>query len=268
MTTSDETAGPLDRYMQVLELVATFPGALTLADVSSLLDLPKTSAHRLLKGLVRAGLAKDNVGGRAYQLGDRLLRLLHATADDGWIAALARGHLQQLTDTTSETCYLTRLIGARVVVAISISPDVRWRSYVQPGIEMPVHAAATAKAIIAYQSEAVLADAMSADLPLLTANTRNDRTWVEQELAAVRGRGYATCIGEIDEGLAAIAVPVFLSDRRVFYALGMTGPLQRIMNEQLPERLAALRNVAETVGRSLSIGDKLKSKDMSQAHQT
>ncbi|WP_442869414.1 helix-turn-helix domain-containing protein [Bradyrhizobium sp. CCBAU 11434] len=48
--------------MQVLELLATFPGALTLADVSSLLDLPKTSAHRLLKGLVRAGLAKDNVG--------------------------------------------------------------------------------------------------------------------------------------------------------------------------------------------------------------
>ncbi|MGY3473570.1 helix-turn-helix domain-containing protein [Bradyrhizobium ottawaense] len=59
--------------------------------MSSLLDLPKTSAHRLLKGLVRAGLAKDNVGGRAYQLGDRLVRLLHATADDGWIVALARG---------------------------------------------------------------------------------------------------------------------------------------------------------------------------------
>ncbi|WP_271604965.1 IclR family transcriptional regulator [Bradyrhizobium sp. CCBAU 11434] len=183
--------------------------------------------------------------GRAYQLGDRLLRLLHATADDGWIAALASAHLQQLTDATTETFYLTRLIGARVVVAISMSPDVRWRSYVQPGIEMPVHAAATAKAIIAYQSEAVLAEAMSADLPLLTANTRNDRVWVEQELAAVRTRGYVTCIGEIDEGLAAIAVPVFLSDRRVFYALGMTGPLQRIMNKQQAERLAALRNIAE-----------------------
>lgn len=267
MTTSDETAGPLDRYMQVLELVATFPGALTLADVSSLLELPKTSAHRLLKGLVRAGLAKDNVGGRAYQLGDRLLRLLHATADDGWIAALARGHLQQLTNTTSETCYLTRLIGARVVVAISVSPDVRWRSYVQPGIEMPVHAAATAKAIIAYQSETLLAEAMSADLPLLTANTRNAPAWIKQELAAVRTRGYATCIGEIDEGLAAIAVPVFLSGQRVFYAVGMTGPLQRIMNEQLSERLAALRSVAETLGRSLSIGEKLKSKEASQAKE-
>lgn len=266
MATSDDATGPLDRYIQVLELVATFPGALTLADVSSLLDLPKTSAHRLLKGLVRAGLAKDNVGGRAYQLGDRLLRLLHATADDGWIAALTRGHLQQLTDTTSETCYLTRLIGARVVVAISVSPDVRWRSYVQPGIEMPVHAAATAKAIIAYQSESVLDEAMSAGLPILTANTRNDRPWVEQELAAVRSRGYATCIGEIDEGLAAIAVPVFLSDRRVFYALGMTGPLQRIMNENLAERLATLQSVAETLGESLSIGERLRSKDSSQPH--
>jgi DNA-binding IclR family transcriptional regulator len=245
--------------------VASFPGALTLADVSSLLDLPKTSAHRLLKGLVRAGLAKDSAGGRAYQLGDRLLRLLHAAADDGWIAALARGHLQQLTDTTSETCYLTRLIGARVVVAVALSPDVRWRSYVQPGIEMPVNAAATAKAIMAYQSPEVLNEALSVELPILTVNTRNDHAWVEQELAAVKSRGYATCIGEIDEGLAAIAVPIILSGGRAYHAVGMTGPLPRIMNDQLPDRVAALKATAAALARSLSIGEKLRTRSAAQA---
>lgn len=251
--------------MQVLELVASFPGALTLADVSSLLDLPKTSAHRLLKGLVRAGLAKDSAGGRAYQLGDRLLRLLHAAADDDWIAALARGHLQQLTDATSETCYLTRLVGARVVVAVALSPDARWRGYVQPGIEMPVNAAATAKAIMAYQSTEILNEALSVELPILTPNTRNDHAWVAQELAAVKSRGYATCIGEIDEGLAAIAVPIILSGGRVYHALGMTGPLQRIMNEQLPSRVAALKSTAEALSRSLSIGEKLRTRSATQA---
>lgn len=256
----DSDSGPLDRYMQVLELLAAFPGALTLADVAALLKLPKTTAHRLLKGLVRAGLAKDGAGGRAYHLGDRLIRLLHAGADDGWLAALAGPYLQRLTETSTETCYLTRLVGARVIVAISQSPDARWRGYVQPGLEMPLNASAAAKAIMAYQSEALVAEALSHDLPLLTANTRNDREWVEHELGETRRRGYATCIGEIDEGLAAIGVPIVLSNGAVFHSIGMTGPLQRIMGEQLPDRLAALNETAAALGKVLSIGERIKAR--------
>lgn len=261
MVSTEDGSGPLGRYMEVLELMAAFPGGLTLADVSSLLDLPRTTAHRLLKGLVRSGLAKDGAGGRPYRLGDRLQRLLHAAADDGWLGTLARPQLQKLTESSSETCYLTRLIGDRVVVSISQSPDVRWRGYVQPGIEMPINAAATAKAIMAYQSPALIAQALSHDLPKLTVNTRTDRQWVESELAEVRRRGYATCIGEIDEGLAAIAVPIVLPGGVVFHALGMTGPLQRIMNEQLPERLQALNDAAAVLTTALSIGEKIKRRD-------
>ena len=100
----DSAGGPLDRYMQILELLVAFPGSLTLADVASLVELPKTTTHRLLKGLVRAGLAKDGVGGRAYHVGDRLTRLLHASADDGWLTTLAGPYLQRLTETS--TCLL------------------------------------------------------------------------------------------------------------------------------------------------------------------
>jgi DNA-binding IclR family transcriptional regulator len=256
----EEQGGPLERYMQVLELVAAFPAAVTLVEVAALLDFPKTTAHRLLKGLVRSGLLKDAVGGRAYQLGERFKRLLHTMADDSWLTALVRPHLERLTETSAETCYLTRLIGARVVVAVSQSPDVRWRGYVQPGIEMPVNAAATAKAIMAYQSPELIAAALAHDLPLLTVNTRNDRAWVEGELATVRERGYATCIGEIDEGLAAIAVPVVLNDQTVLHALGMTGPLQRIMNAQLPERLTTLRRTAGLLAKALALGERLTSR--------
>ncbi len=112
---------------------------------------------------------------------------------------------------------------------------------------------------MAYQEKAVIEEALSHELPLLTANTRNDRVWVEQQLAEARLRGYATCIGEIDEGVAAIAVPVKLSSGMVLHAVAMTGPLQRIMNDQLAERLKALRDTADALTASLSIGERLKS---------
>ncbi|WOH63901.1 IclR family transcriptional regulator [Bradyrhizobium sp. BWA-3-5] len=257
--------GPLERYIQILEVLAAFPGSLTLVDVAALLELPKTTAHRLLRGLARSGLAKGG-GNRPYELGERLIRLLHAAADDGWLTTLVHPHLCALTERTGETCYVTRLVGARVVVAASVSPegrwrgspDARWRGYTQPGIEMPINAAASAKAIMAYQDEAAIEEALSHELPLLTANTRNDPAWIEQQLAQTRNRGYATCIGEIDEGVAAIAVPIKLSSGIVLHSVAMTGPLQRIMNNQLTERLAALRSAADALAVSLSIGERLK----------
>lgn len=260
MKTDDASPGPLGRYMEVLELVAAFPGALTLADVASILDLPKTTAHRLLKGLVKAGLAKDGVGGRSYDLGERLTRLVHATVEDGWLVTLTSPHLRQLIEATGETCYLTRLVGSHVVVAVSVSPDVRWRGYVQPGVEMPINAAATAKAIMAYQSDALISQVLAEPLPLLTANTRNDRAWVEAELQTVRDRGYATCIGEIDEGLAAVSVPIILPDGMVLHALGMTGPLQRVMNERLPDRIAALNDTAAALSKALALGTRIRAR--------
>jgi DNA-binding IclR family transcriptional regulator len=139
---------------------------------------------------------------------------------------------------------------------VSQSPDVRWRGYVQPGIEMPVNAAASAKAIMAYQDDTTLA--LAQPLPIVTANTRNDAAWVESELQAVRARGYATCIGEIDEGLAAIAVPVTLPDGMVLHALAMTGPLQRIMNERLPERIDALNATGAVLAKALALGAKIR----------
>lgn len=249
MTNEDTSPGPLSRYIDVLELVASFSGAITLADVSAILQLPKTTAHRLLKGLVRSGLATEADNGRSYFVGERLTRLLQTSADDGWYSTIAGPHIHALTEASSETCYLARLCGVRVLVAVSFSPDSRWRGYVQPGVEMPVNAAATGKAIMAYQSKALIAEALSNELPKPTVNSRTSKKWIEQEFVKVRKEGYATCIAEIDEGLGALAVPVTLPNGAVLQSVGMTGPLERIMNKQMPDRLEALRKTAAELSR-------------------
>lgn len=259
MPAQSETDSPLERYLRLLELISAFPDRLALTDVAALSDLPKTTAHRLLKGLVKAELASGGHGGRAYSIGPRLLRILHATADDGWLDTLVRPTLAALAEDSGEACYLTKLVGSRVLVAVSQAPEVRWRSYVQPGIEMPPHAAATAKAIIAYQNEVLIRQALAAELPKLTVNTRSDEAWVREEFARVRDRGYATCVGEIDEGLAAIATPVRHNDGLVLYAVGMTGPLPRIMGDKLQQHLMALSDASRTLASKLSIGTKLVS---------
>lgn len=260
MAAEADSDGPLGRYVAVLELVAAFSGGLTLADASSLLGLPKTTAHRLLKGLVRVGMVRESRGGKTYELGDRLNRLLHAAADERWLETLVVPPLAALTASSGEACYLTRLVGTQVIVAVSQAPEVRWRSYVQPGLDMPPNAAATAKAIMAFQSPALIDEALGGDLPRLTVNTRTDPALIRAEYAEVRKLGYATCVGEIDEGLAAIAVPVPLPDGQVLHAVGMTGPLARIMNEGLADRIAAMTRTAAELSGALALGSRIKAR--------
>lgn len=250
-------SGPLSRYMSLLELVAAFPGALILTDVSVLSGLPKTTAHRLLTGLSRAGLIEGGGRNGGYRVGDRLVRLLHNSAADGWISALARPHLETLRARVKETSYLCRIVGHRIQVVTSEAPESHWRSYVQPNIEMAPHAAATAKAILAFQDEAIIDKALAEPLPRLTARTVTDPKTVRRTYAKVRREGFATCVSEIDEGLGALGVPVREPGGRVLYSVGVTGPVQRIMGEGLDERIAYLREAAAALSETLAFGSAI-----------
>lgn len=260
MSKDDDSPGPLTRYFDVLELIASFSGAITAADVSSILDLPKATSHRLLKALVRSNLVQEGSAARTYELGERVTRLLHTSAEDGWLTSLAGPQLRALSEATSEACFLARLIGSQVFVAVSQAPNGKWRQHVTEGLEMPVNAAASGKAIMAYQSKALIAEALSQDLPKPTSLTHNSRRWIEKELVAVRAQGYATCVGEIYEGSAALACPIILPGGSVMYSVAISGPTDRIMEKKMTQHLAALRETADALSKSLSLGASIKSR--------
>jgi DNA-binding IclR family transcriptional regulator len=57
---------------------------------------------------------------------------------------------------------------------------------------------------------------------------------LEREIARIRARGYATNVGELEEGLHAVAAPVLDSAGRCHGALSISGPSYRMAEEALP----------------------------------
>ena len=160
---SESTAGPLERYISFLELIAAFPGELTTADVAHALQLPKSTTHRLLRVLSRSGLVEggDNKD-RTLSLGNRLTRLVYAAGHADWIEAAVSPTLIQATSKfPNASIYVARLAGHRVFVVASAAGDPRWKSYVIPGQELPPHAAASAKIILAHQEESLVETALA-----------------------------------------------------------------------------------------------------------
>lgn len=251
----DSKLPPLERYTRILELLALFPDGLALTEVARMLALPKTSAHRLL-GTMQDSQLVDLAGGTTYVLGDRVRRLAEAGTDTDWVVRVVRPHLADLAAETEETCYLAKLDSGHRVSSVAIeSPDTPWRGFVLPGKGMAPHAAASAKAILAFQPTPVIDAALTEPLPRLTANTCVDGEKIRKEYAWIREHGYATCIGEIDEELAALGVPLRGSRLGVIYSLGLTGPLQRLKNKGVDELARIMMQYAQRVSEALKTGE-------------
>ncbi|TCS37372.1 IclR family transcriptional regulator [Paucimonas lemoignei] len=252
MTVINDKHPPLERYFRILEVLSGFPEGLTLSELTSILALPKATMHRLLAAMQKSNLVTVNAGAAAYLLADRVRRLALLSAGADFIKAMTSSHLQQLVAETGETCYIARLEGNRVRTIVMESPNAPWRGFVLPGKIMYPHATASAKAILAFQSKDVIEQALSGDLPQLTQYTKTNRKDIKAEFSRIRENGFATCIREVDEGLAAVAVPIEVGVAGVIYGLGIVGPLPRITSLIDADIVSRLKTISAAISAFLS----------------
>ena len=222
---------PLERYFRCLEILAACRDGLALTDIGKALMVPKAYAHRLLIALQKSDLvaAVTHAGRPRFQLTPRVKRLAYLSVDSDAVASLTRSALDDLSKRLGETCYMCRLEQATVRSIAIASPDSTWRGFVLPGSELQSYATAGAKAIMAFQSSDVIERALSDDIKAFTRYTKTDRARILKEYEEIRASRFATCIKEVEEELAAFAVPIELQMLGVQYSIGVLGPYSRIV---------------------------------------
>ncbi|MEN8197726.1 MAG: IclR family transcriptional regulator, partial [Pseudomonadota bacterium] len=222
------TRGVLSRYATILDTLSAAPEGLTLTEIMQATALPRGTVHRLLGALLEVGYIAPVEGRKVYVLGSRLLHMLHLGTPAEVIVKLVRPILDRLVARFRETAFLAKLEGREVRSVAMAMPSGEGQSYVQPGREMPAHAAASGKAIFAFQDEAVIADMLARPMEKFTDKAITDPAAVRAELEGVRGNGYAVCDEELDPGIYSYACPVHLEDLGVIYSIGLVGLTERL----------------------------------------
>ena len=121
----------------------------------------------------------------------------------------------------------------------------------EDGMRVPMHAGASAKVILAYMSDDEIEVALSKMLEKLTDKTVTDRTLIENELDRIRNSGYGISIGEINEGGAAIAMPIFDSSHEVIGSVGVIGPSDRFRKLDTEAMVKYLKDSTDEITREL-----------------
>lgn len=215
-------SGPraLRRVMQIADLLAHEPGGLSLAEIAAHLGAPKSSLLSILKALVEMRFA-DRVGDR-YRVGPGLFRLAGAITAQWRMAPIARPVMQKLHDATGETVLLAEFdpFAAEIVYVDQIESVNPVRFTAGIGIRRPMYCSGSGRMILAFQDEDWLRNYLdTTEFKRLTEETVTDRDEIERRIRRARTEGVSTSAGEVTDGGAAYAAPVFQRDGSVRYAL-------------------------------------------------
>lgn len=241
------------RTLRVLRTLAESPQGATLQELSDELDIPVGSLHRLLAVLADEEYVGRSVSNRRYFLGPAVRELAARTRGSGSILSTPHPALVAAAQESGETTFVTEFIGDRAVCVALVEGRRPLRLFVTVGQEMPLHAAAAARTVIAERDEAELRALLaSRDLTAFTAETPTTVRQVMAHLATVRDRGYDICADELDYNVWAVAAPIRRAGGQVFASVTMAGPADRFRDHRARDQaLAIVRQAAEEIARDL-----------------
>jgi IclR family acetate operon transcriptional repressor len=237
-----ESLSTVDRALDVLTHLHTGGRAQGVTEIARGLELPKSTAHRLLTALRRRGFVQRDPGGR-YRPGLALVALGVGVLEREPVVIAARRVLEEEAEAVGETGFLAGARAGRLLVLDKQEGSGFLRASPRIGAEIPVHATAVGKLYLALDPGAVERDPAT---DRFTPHTRLSGELVG-ELGRVRARGFAENREEWIPGLIGVAAPVRLG-KRLIAALAIAGPSSsqlRERREELAERVVAAASRVE-----------------------
>jgi IclR family acetate operon transcriptional repressor len=238
---------PVIRALGVLTALADHGGGLGLQQLAETLDLPVSTVHRLTAVLEDEGFVFRTPRTKKFMLGPAVRRLVASTSSD-YIRRVADSTLSALNRETGETVFLAELVGDEVVCFALVEGTRPLRLYVHLGRALPLHAAASARVILASLDRATLDSMLNGvEFTQWTPRTITDRTELVRHLDAVRDRGYDICDDEMEDHVWAVAAPIYDTSGGVRASLAIVAPLPTVGDAYRRAQLqsALLRAAAE-----------------------
>ena len=243
----DAAVQSVDRAVSTLEYLARH-GEARVSEVAAAIDVHKSTASRLLTVLLQRGMVEVAGERGRYRLGFGLVRLAGAVGTRLDVVASGRDICDELVAASGETVNLAVRRGDEAFnihqSAGESAVAVNW-----VGRPTPLHATSSGKVLLAW---APVGASTGRTLERFTTHTVTDPDALTRQLSQAREQGWAATFGEYEDGLNAIAAPVFGLTGAVVAALSVSGPSYRLSDTVLtalaPTVTAAAARLSERMG--------------------
>ncbi|MEW6665374.1 MAG: IclR family transcriptional regulator [Thermodesulfobacteriota bacterium] len=227
------------RAAQILESFSLEKPSYSHSEISKKLGLNKTAVTRLLSSLEKAGLLERHTETGRYSLTVKLYQIGSVYINRTGLPEAARPVLSELAASCNESSHLTILHEFEVLYIdrVECAHPIRMMSHV--GRKLPAYCTGTGKVFLAHLSEQDLKRFFRAvKLKPFTPRTLTSREALRRELARIRMQGYAVDRAENEVEVVSVAAPVRDRSGEVVAAVSAAGPVYRITEEAIRQRIA------------------------------
>jgi DNA-binding IclR family transcriptional regulator len=193
----------------LLSLAGARSSHMSLTEICAQVGIHKSKAFSILHTLQKFGLIQRNSDGKGYSLGPGLIPLSRRVLDNLSAPRLAEPILRELTRKTGSTAVLGLIADSNAVVVAKQESERDIGVTIRIGHRFPLTYGSHGKAIAAFLPRKELEKLLRGNKLYFHGDpARLDRARLRRELAQCRRDGFALDLGEMREGLNAVAAPV------------------------------------------------------------
>jgi len=202
-------APALDRGLAVLEALDAQPTGMTLTEISTVIGGPKNSTSWLIQTLIAREYVVREDATMRFRLTGKLLRLGQPRLEDASLVACSLEAMRVLRNAVDETVQLGIPIGDEGVIIEKIESTQAVRIGVNIGLRFHLHNNAPGKVLLAFRHPKERERTINRiKLEQFTDRTITDKATLRAECERVMKQGFATDLGEADEGIHCVAAPI------------------------------------------------------------
>ena len=242
----------IEKAIEILLAFTPYNQEMGTVEISKKLGFHKATVSRILLILIKYEFLQQNPQTKKFLLGPSITSL-------GWainhflntnLVHIAKPYIDELRNTLNETVVLEVLAGTSTVMAYIAEGPQRVRIAGTIGDRIPIHAAAGAKAILAFSPPEVKDSfVINGAMPRFTSNTITNPEMFQRQLHITSQQGFSFDNEEIDIGINAVGAPIFNYEEKPVAAVVVAGPSPRVTSDS--SIVAPLKDTAAKISAQL-----------------
>jgi IclR family pca regulon transcriptional regulator len=217
----------IEKAFVILNSFSASKPELSISELSESCKMAIGSVHRYLFTLKELGYIQQNEESKKYHLTLKNLHLAYIVLRGMDLRKRVIPYMIDATRMLDANSQCAILDGAEIVYIDRVRSQNVVDLDIGPGFRLPVHVSAMGKALLAFQDDRAIHKIISVmEFKPLTQYSITKKKVFLDELKKVRENGYAISDKELNEGVYAVAAPIF-HDRQVEAAIGLSFSIQK-----------------------------------------
>lgn len=244
----------LVKAANVLDILKSENRELTIAEISEFLNIPPSTAHRILSTLIEVGYVSKDDRTHLYGLGPALIPLGIKASSKLDPQAVGKLILEKLSDITREDSYFIIKSGDKGLLLSKAEGKHSLKIVENFGIEIDLHKGAIRKTILAFQDEDYINYYLKRDLSDYL-NAPVDKEVLRRELRQIKNEKISVSDSEYIDSVIGIGAPVFNYKDQLVGSIGVVIPKERITEESKKEYIKAVKSCGIEFSKNLGYSE-------------